>query len=68
MHTCPRKGCTIQLPDSKFACRFDWYALSHDARRAIWDTVGLPLTDPLRALAVTMALKEWRELDKEKDE
>ena len=68
MHTCPRKGCDIRLPDRLFACRFDWYALSRDARRAIWGTVGLPITDPLRALAWTMALKEWRALDKEKEE
>lgn len=63
MHTCPRRGCTTQLPDRLFACRGDWYALSRETRRLIWNTAGLPLTSVARALAVRKAGDEWKALD-----
>jgi hypothetical protein len=57
-HTCPRSGCTRQVPDHMFACRNDWYALSKPVRDAIWATSGKGFTRE-RIDAIKAAREDW---------
>lgn len=59
-HTCPRAGCTRQVPDRLFACRDDWFDLPRLNRAAIYATATLPLSNPERAEAVREALDAWK--------
>jgi len=60
IHRCPHPKCEAKIPDHLFACRPHWFKLSGLARGAIWDTVGLPLSDSRRHAAIVRALAEWR--------
>lgn len=36
MRTCPFDGCSIQIPDGRFACGPHWYSLNKDQQNRIW--------------------------------
>lgn len=56
-HICPRPECDRAVPDDRFACRGDWYALPTVLRYAIGD--GYRSGD-LAAHAAAMAdAREW---------
>lgn len=58
-HKCPRPGCNKRVPNSKFACREDWFALSRPVRDAIWATKDLTVLVPERRGAFQAAQEEW---------
>jgi len=59
-HTCPRRTCTVTVPDHLFACRADWFALSKSVQAAIYATSGKGFTRE-RIDAIKAAREEWRE-------
>jgi hypothetical protein len=58
-HRCPRRGCSVQVPDRVFSCRPDWFKLSAPVRAAIQATASKNLLDPERRAAIDAAREEW---------
>jgi len=64
-HTCPRRGCSIQVPDALFACRDDWFALSRPVRAAIYATSKPSKGFTRERLdAIKAALEDWEGADR----
>lgn len=58
-HKCPRKGCQAQVPDERYACSSDWFALPNEVRRKIMSTAGLGVLAPRRRAAFRAAEQAW---------
>ena len=58
-HRCPKRGCGVQVPNAKLACREHWYELSAPVRAAIYATVALSVLHPDRRAALDAAREEW---------
>lgn len=59
MHTCPRNGCHLEVPNEQFACFRDWAELSPRTRSEIVRTRGRHVLDPERRTAFRMADADW---------
>lgn len=57
-HKCPSPSCLIEVPNTRFACRTHWFALSADTREAVTRTARLPLLNPERWDAINTAIEE----------
>ena len=58
-HKCPRKGCQAQVPNERYACRNDWFALPNEVRRKILGTASLNVLAPRRRAAFRAAEQAW---------
>jgi hypothetical protein len=60
-HECPRKGCDARVPNERFACREDWFALPNEVRRKILGTATLSVLAPRRRAAFRAAELAWED-------
>lgn len=58
-HRCPKRGCDIQVPNAKLACREHWYELSASIRAAVLATARYSILHPARRAALDDAREEW---------
>jgi hypothetical protein len=58
-HRCPKRDCTVEVPNRDFACTPHWFRLSRPVRSRIYATARLPLTHPERRAAIDAAREEW---------
>lgn len=58
-HACPRKGCSAQVPDARYACGQHWAELSPETKREITRTRRRHVLDPERRAAFRMADADW---------
>jgi hypothetical protein len=60
-HRCPGPGCSVVVPNSKFACYIHWFSLKPATRTLIYRTAALPSLHPERRVAFEAARSDWRE-------
>lgn len=58
-HTCPRAGCGRTVPDSLYACPFDWGLLPRKVQRLINRTAGMSVLAAERRYAFEQARLAW---------
>lgn len=56
-HRCPRPGCDALVPDYRYACRGDWFALPKDIRDRIW--IGYRGGDPVAHASAMSEARAW---------
>jgi hypothetical protein len=60
-HTCPRHGCSVQVPNTRYACGQHWAELSAETKKAIIRTRWRNVLDPNRRIAFRMADVDWEQ-------
>lgn len=58
-HTCPGKGCTVEVPNKLLACRTHWDQLSPTVKAAVLATSRYSILHPARRDALSAAMEEW---------
>lgn len=58
-HHCPRKGCSEQVSNDRYACLKDWRELSSTTQREIVRTRRLGVLHLERRAAFRMAEEDW---------
>lgn len=58
-HVCPARECSIEVPNTHFACSTHWWELPEDVRREIAATARLPLLNARRRKAIEAAFTAW---------
>lgn len=58
-HACPRRGCSAQVPDARYACPQHWGELSPVTKDALMNTRRMHVLQPERRAAFRMADADW---------
>lgn len=58
-HTCPGKGCTVEVPNKLLACRTHWDQLSPTVKAAVLATKRYSILHSARRQALSDAMEEW---------
>lgn len=55
-HECPKRGCSLRIPNNKFACWQHWGELPSRLKSPITRTAGMPTLSSPRRRAIERAL------------